>query len=156
MLAIHGDTNLISVESTVLQKAHLPCFFLEVIGPVRTEFFHPHLIREVIPVCINFIEQPIDQASRQSALTQFLGDSSRSLALIDSRLDEALHKTLIALQALIGQTANGLFSRVLQESARRKLANELSTPVLAASKKVHRLLARLKRACHTWVGFGTE
>ena len=84
-------------------------------------------------------------------LPKFSPDTRGTLALVDTRLHEALDETLVALQALTLQADNGVVGYARFKACFFELSTQLVHRMLAASKQIHRLLARFFRVGKTIV-----
>ena len=135
---------MVLLETPVLQKPHLARSFLEVGGRGITKFLDALLPGQGVPIRISFCEGMFYSGIRYATLPQIKANADRTFALIDARLDEAVGKSLIALQAIAGQLRDCLFRNVAVEPFGSQLPDQLSLAVVTARQKVHGFLSRFE------------
>ena len=136
---------MVLLETPVLEEAHLPGLFLEVRRQVLAEFLDTLFPGERSPVDTSFLKCDLYERVAYALLPEIQPDTDRALALVDAGLDESFGEALVALQAVLGKSRDGLGRNIAFEAFIRQFANQLRLPVFATGEEVHRFLASLKR-----------
>lgn len=144
-----GRLNVLLLEATILEEAHLTGLFFEFARQFRAEFFDPDFSGQREPVFLHFAERIVDDLRTDTSLFEFLTYAYRALSLVDSRLHKTIGEALVALQAIIMKNADHSCHHSGIETGCRKFVDEFLMPVFAPGEIVHRLLAGLFRIVET-------
>ena len=123
---------MLSLESTLFEKARLARSFPTVIGPFRTETLVPDGQRTLAPALPVGVDELHRQIVAHASLSQLISNLQRTLPSCGSVVDVILCKAQVGQKFLGLQRVQRLADEQLGKASLSELAAELGARVLAA------------------------